>query len=156
METDKPRRALERGGALLVGLVGSVFNLGLLSLAAREQPLLMVPGLAGIWGVILVARWPGAGVALTLTGCLPGLWVLSTGIAHGPWGVIYVLPFMIPTMLMGWGAWKTARTVDGPDTSITVTELAFRCGRCGLRFVPYPNAWNNGGFCSRKCLIHAR
>lgn len=27
-----------------------------------------------------------------------------------------------------------------------------RCGRCGLGFTPYPNAWHRKGFCSRKCF----
>ena len=26
-----------------------------------------------------------------------------------------------------------------------------RCARCGVEFTPYPDAWNDAGFCSRKC-----
>jgi hypothetical protein len=156
MMVGKSRGEWAPRGELLVGLVGSVFNLVLLALAGRWQPLLLIPGLAGLSGVILVAHRPAAGFLLAFTGCLPGLFLLSSAAAYGPLGVLGAIPFLIPAMLMGWGVWRILGTARLPDADLTVTEVAFRCGRCGLRFAPYPNAWNNAGFCSRKCLIYAR
>ena len=142
--------------ALLIGLVGSVLNLGLLALAGLGHPLLFIPAVAGILGVLAVGFRRAWGLLLVFVGSLPGLLMLLTGVVYAPWGILYALPFLIPTLLMIWGAVGIAGAARAPEDRFMATAVTFRCGRCGMKFRPYPNAWNDAGFCSRKCLSCAR
>ena len=125
------------------GLAGSVFNLGLLSRLAGANPLLVLPAIAGVIGIVALGFRKAWGILLVLVGFLPGLAVLLAGAAQGPRGLLYTLPFLVPTLIVA-----GALAVDGMSRA---RKLTLRCARCGVEFTPYPDAWNDAGFCSRKC-----
>ena len=134
--------------AFAIGLTGSIFNLGLLSPLAGENPLLVLPAIAGVAGIVALGFRRPWGLLLVLVGFLPALAVLLAGLAQGPCGLLYALPFLVPTLIVA-----GALAVDGMSRA---RKLTVRCARCGVEFTPYPDAWNDAGFCSRKCVAGVR
>lgn len=142
----------------IAAMIGALLNLAVfLPLAADSTggvgAVLGLLVIAGFFGVLALPRHPYLGGLLVLAGVTPNLLMLIVAFAHFPYGLAVGALLILPLPLMVLGILRFAATGDQPGPAVFVESVTFRCRRCGVRFTPYPNAWNNAGYCSKKCVI---
>ena len=148
-------------GWLAVGAIGASINAAIyLSPAVRESGgagwVIGVLEVAGFLGILLMPRLPWPGGFLVFAGICPNLLALLFILPAFPSGLLMAW-VLLPAAMMVVGAWNLAgREASNETDEAAPAGTRLRCERCGVTYVPYDNAWNRAGFCSRKCLLSAR